>query len=121
MGTNYYVKTERKGPCPTCGHEPDNEPLHIGKSSAGWKFLFAPYPELGLTSWAAWQAYLRDKTIEDEYGQELSLDALQQLVLSKQDGIDATNASPVEWGPFRRDMETSDAEGFRFCETAHFS
>lgn len=121
MGTNYYVKTVKKGPCPTCGYEPTHEPLHIGKSSGGWKFLFAPYPELGLTSWASWKAYLVGKAIEDEYGQGHSLEALEELILAKQDGIDAETASAQQWGPFSRDGETADAEGFRFADTPYFS
>lgn len=35
MGTNYYLCFK---PCPTCGHS--QEQRHIGKSSAGWRFLF---------------------------------------------------------------------------------
>lgn len=34
MGTNYYLETYT---CPHCGL---NQEYHIGKSSAGWRFLF---------------------------------------------------------------------------------
>lgn len=126
MGTNYYVKdeTEPKPPCECCGRPFDDDrddPLHIGKSSSGWKFLFAPYPDLGLTSWAEWKVFLADKTIVDEYGTETSLQELADLVEAKQSGgICAETASSSQWGPFSR-SENKDGEGYRFSTTADFS
>jgi hypothetical protein len=122
MGTNYYVKAEEKPACPTCGHHPNVEPLHIGKSSGGWQFLFAPYPEHGLTSWAAWKSFLADKGIVDEYGQDVPLAELEDWVLKKQrDGVNAKTATHDQWGPYGRDSEKYDDEGFRFSSTADFS
>lgn len=105
MGTNYYVESDP--PCPTCGHE--KERLHIGKSSLGWQFLFAPYPDLGLTSWKAWRAYLekRPGLIRDEYGRAMPLDEFAALVASKQDDLGAE--------------ERHDSDGFRFARDWDFS
>lgn len=82
MGTNYYVPA--KPPCAACGH--GSADLHIGKSAGGWRFMFHAYPEHGLTTWAAWQAYLADKEIKNEYGTPVSLEALAEKVESKLTG-----------------------------------
>ena len=42
MGTNYYAVKKK----PTI-----NEPLHIGKSSAGWKFLFQEVNKYNSFDW----------------------------------------------------------------------
>lgn len=125
MGTNYYTKAPAD--CPCCGRS--FEPLHIGKSSGGWKFLFAPYPELNLTSWAAWQRHLEETSAEivDEYGSAVSFEELRDLVESKQrpDMLDANNASSMQYGPTprseRHQFETADPQGYRFSTTADFS
>ena len=61
MGTNYY--TMKEAPCPTCAH--GGEDYHIGKSSGGWKFLFASYPDEGLTTKQAWHDFLQHRQIRD--------------------------------------------------------
>lgn len=78
MGTNFYVEGD-----PTCDNDAHTKSLHIGKSSLGWKFAFRTYDELGLTSWAAWQEFLRrgpmgmlgrrERKITDEYDRTLTL------------------------------------------------
>jgi len=117
MGTNYYVEPDP--PCPHCGRP--HKSLHIGKSSMGWEFLFAPYPELGLISWEAWKSYLSNRRIVDEYGISETLSALEALIMSKRGGWNSRTAPDYAWGNSTRDRETSDAEGFRFCDTADFS
>lgn len=67
MGTNYYVAKDK---CNCCGRY-DKE-YHIGKSSYGWAFSFEGYPHNNLTSWADYKNFLKDKTIVDEYGSEMS-------------------------------------------------
>lgn len=124
MGTNYYVNQEC---CPTCGHTPERE--HIGKSSVGWKFLFAPLERKGaepITSWKEWRAYLADKPIVDEYGDAVPLSELVCLVEAKQsDGLCAETASSMQYGPTpkseRWKHERKDADGYRFCTTADFT
>jgi hypothetical protein len=109
MGTNYYVKAEEKPACPTCGHRENVEALHIGKSSHGWAFIFAPYPELRLTSWRAWRLFLTSHQIVDEYGREHTFADFVRLVESKQEGnrIDS--------------HDRGDSEGYRFSTTSDFS
>lgn len=58
MGTNYYLNPE--APCVHCGLVERNENIHIGKLSAGWRFLFHAYPEKGLTSTLVWETYLHE-------------------------------------------------------------
>lgn len=93
MGTNFYVDAD-----PTCDNPAHTERLHIGKSSGGWKFGFRAYPDRGLVSWEAWQAFLADdarrrpvfgmrprgRTITDEYGTELTPAEFAGIVEAKQ-------------------------------------
>lgn len=120
MGTNFY--TELFQPCKGCGRP--FEQLHIGKSSGGWQFYFAPYPVYGLVSWAAWHLYLIDKKITDQNGQEVSLDDFVALVNSKQTGKNFETAPATVSGIDPRNWqlyEYVDAEGYRFACTANFT
>ncbi len=75
MGTNYYL---HRDVCPQCGR--GDEPLHIGKSSAGWCFsLHVCYPDnLGeeevpadLDGWKKlWEA--DGVVLKDEYGKAIT-------------------------------------------------
>lgn len=69
MGTNYYVQTP---PCPSaCAHCSDQEQLHLGKSSGGWRFLFRADPDWPRQqAFARWLARAAAGRIEDEYGAE---------------------------------------------------
>lgn len=83
MGTNYYYRyTEDE-----CGEQVGKE-LHIGKSSSGWTFSFRGHHNLGIRSWEDWQLFIESKggSIINEYGGEISLDDLRELVDSKKDG-----------------------------------
>lgn len=123
MGTNYYVKA--KAPCSCCGR--GYEDLHIGKASGGWQFLFAPYPELGLTSWKAWRKFLANEAeIKNEYDQDISFSEFVFQVEQKQvvDKLNADTADASQWGPSttpRALIETADSEGYRFSTTNDFS
>ena len=92
MGTNYYAET--KPPCPTCGH--GGGKVHIGKSSQGWPFTFRGYDgehsyydgtevRAVLKDWASWKAWLLSTggRILNEYGEVLSLDKLEELIIAK--------------------------------------
>lgn len=83
MGTNYYfVRIE-----PTV-----YEPVHIGKSSYGWKFLFHAYGywetpyNVELRSFDQWKQFLIDYTadksmvIMDEYNQVVDVDTFLSIV-----------------------------------------
>lgn len=121
MGTNYYAVSE---PCGHCGRGGDR--VHIGKSSIGWQFLFAPLDMeegKGCHSWREWRAYLADKQIVDEYGRSHTLAEFADLVESKQNsGLCALTASDEVYGSSQRDrFERKDDEGYRISKEAGFS
>lgn len=76
MSTNYYAF----GPFP--GGSADGEGLHIGQSSAGWRFLFRAHPDLGLTTFADWSALIDrdDVQIRNECGREVTADEMRQTM-----------------------------------------
>lgn len=86
MGTNYYCETGRmlEVEC-DCGFlHTMPESLHIGKSSYGWKFSLHAIPEKGLLEWHDWEALLRGcRRIHDEYGDDISLEDLQEVILHR--------------------------------------
>ncbi len=87
MGTNYYA-VERK-------FSIHRNILHIGKASAGWKFLFQGYqdyeldwnkPNININSLEDWKEFLKNKEygILDEYDEEISYDDFFNKVEEKQ-------------------------------------
>ena len=89
MGTNYYVVPNR----PSIA-----EPIHIGKSSMGWMFLFQDASELYREVPVVWHCYedvedwLYRHTVEseqyviiDEYDEIISFDDFIELVARKQE------------------------------------
>lgn len=79
MGTNYYTKTEK---CSKCGHQPEG--IHLGKSSAGWRFSFQYNGGVFYKNIRQMKNWLKDKKIEDEYGAEISYDKFWEMVRVKQ-------------------------------------
>ena len=112
MGTNYYAEPSIQG-IPVR--------LHIGKSSVGWKFLFAEYSNL--QSWAAWREFLSIGSVRivDEYNSTVLFSDLCNLVQMKQKptNLDYLNASSEMWGPFddREKIERLDDAGYRFSRS----
>ena len=78
MGTNYYLHTNE---CANCHRE--DEPLHIGKSSAGWCFGLHVHPDIqSLEDWKKrWAA--PGVTIKDEYGDTVSPDEMERIVTQR--------------------------------------
>lgn len=77
MGTNFFLPRRCPAACEHCGLEP----LHIGKSSAGWRFGFEAHPELGLTSWGAWRAAVHEAgEVVDEYGRSYTPEEFEEWV-----------------------------------------
>lgn len=68
MGTNYYLMTE-------------TDRLHIGKSSAGWRFL-ANSADMETSHWFRLRERLRHPSgrIVDEYGDPADADRLIRLI-----------------------------------------
>ena len=73
MGTNFYLESK---PCECCGRA--DEPLHIGKSSAGWAFALHVYPEKGINNLYDWRKILKETNgkIVNEYGDEKTYDEM---------------------------------------------
>jgi hypothetical protein len=84
MGTNYYAKVPGcPVACPHCSIAAER--LHIGKSSAGWRFCFRLYED-GPVSVSDWRVYLGrpDVTIIDEYGETWAPEKFWARVEAKQ-------------------------------------
>ena len=121
MGTNYYHHTVPLTPvvCTCCGRplrceacEPDGGRLHIGKSSAGWQFLFQATDTI--RSFADWCARLETGgTIVDQYGKEHALADFIAMVNFKATYRDYR--SHVDAQPFERSY-FKDADGYEFNE-----
>lgn len=81
MGTNYYWY--EKPPCEVCGHI--DEPLHIGKSSAGWCFGLHVIPDDGINDLEDWELLWAKpgSWIVDEYGQELTPTEMRNVITDR--------------------------------------
>jgi hypothetical protein len=108
MGTNYYAFGSHSG------EQEEGSGLHIGKKSAGWRFLFRAHPDLYLTSLEAWMWILSSTGVEiaDEYGSEISVNELVSIMQSTEDPVSGFLRDHSEFlmeeGHFQRD-------GFDFC------
>lgn len=88
MGTNYYVVRNRPS---------IEEPVHIGKNSAGWLFLFQSQNEIWRDVPVVWNSYeqvidwLQEYTVDkpeyvimNEYDEEIPLQVFIDIVQTKQ-------------------------------------
>lgn len=82
MGTNYYLR--HKPDCERCGRP--FEPLHIGKSSAGWCFSLHVAPEDGINDLDDWRKLWRQPgaLIRDEYGASLSIEEMEVIITKRE-------------------------------------
>lgn len=93
--------------------EYNTEPIHIGKYSAGWRFVFNHnnwkyfYDGVGLERW------LKSVFIYDEYGDEYSYDDFWELVKSKFD--EKTHAPYIDTSHERFEY------GIEFLNSTYFS
>lgn len=99
MGRNFYAVNKR----PTL-----DEPIHIGKASAGWKFLFQGYNGINrnliIQNTEDWKAFLsrEDIVILDEYESIISYDEFFTLVEEKQLNNNSNNfKNAVNRGGYR--------------------
>lgn len=71
MGTNYYVQIPGAG-----------APIHLGKQSAGWVFLFRAQPQWRPhQAFCSWVTLAEMGDITDEYGRPVELGKLIQDVI----------------------------------------
>ena len=87
MGTNYYWHAPVKV-CECCKqpvNAPDGipEPLHIGKSSAGWCFMVHTHPELGIHNLEDWikKMLTPGSKIVDEYKAEVTVEQMLTTIM----------------------------------------
>ena len=80
MGTNYHL------------HRPDEGPLHIGKSSAGWCFSLHVIPEKGINDLADWVDLWQapGARIQDEYGLDVPPDKMLRNITGRSRASDWT-------------------------------
>lgn len=76
MGTNYYL-TGRNN-CEHCGRS--DEPIHIGKCSAGWVFLLHVIPNDGINDLEDWIPKWLDGVIKDEYGYVIRPEVMLNII-----------------------------------------
>lgn len=114
MGTNYYAVRNR----PTC-----SRPIHIGKASMGWMFLFEAKnenwsdPPVVWNSWDQVKDWLYEYTVKstefaiiDEYDRVISYDDFLQMVEERQeDEICRSNPRNFEF--------CRNVNGYRFDDT----
>ena len=100
MGTNYYVVSST----PTIQH-----PIHIGKSSIGWKFLFNRVSKWDnwvndepINTFQQWKEFLETYTkknrivVMNEYDEEVPLEDLLKLIKIKQNEDNPDNFSHAD-------------------------
>ncbi len=71
MGTNYFI-------------DYGNQKIHIGKKSAGWKFIFHENEELNLHTKKDWINFLKKRKIYDEYYRILSFKSFLEIIEDSQ-------------------------------------
>ena len=114
MGTNYYAVRNR----PTTYN-----PIHIGKSSIGWMFLFQTQNETWNDPPVVWNTFnqlkdwLKKYTVDskeyviiDEYDKIVSFDDFVELVENKQ------NDEHCRGNPDNFSYHTKNVDGYRFTD-----
>lgn len=84
--------------------------VHIGKSSAGWKFLFNHNDWKYFTNIQEMKDWLKDQEIESEYGEVISFEDFWSMVERKQE-----IQSPITnrtWHVFKEEFEFSSSTEF---------
>lgn len=137
MGTNYYVKRNKPADltkfCKEFNNDWDSfytrikeiedEEIHLGKSSCGWRFLFHDclqfhnYPEFEVfINSIGKEGPWKDYHIEDEYGDTVTASYLLDLIATKQnEPFRNGDGSPAQYEQF-----AVVRDGYRFSD-ADFS
>jgi len=121
MGTNYYVAKNR---CECCNRY--DEEYHIGKSSYGWAFSFQGYKAERLVSWRAWKEFLKNQTIMDEYGDQISYEEFVEMIETYKSpsfvnengrkNLQHNEQGKIDSRPwFNPEYDWDDEDGYSFC------
>lgn len=80
MGMNFYL---HRNACEHCGR--GDEPIHIGKSSAGWCFSLHVMPEEGIATLTDWMAKWVEPgaVIKDECGVTLTANEMLERITNR--------------------------------------
>ena len=95
MGTNYYIRWDE-----------DSEPVHVGKQSYGWSFLFRVYDD-GPSTPLEWIEILEAGKVDliDEYDEPVSPERLLKI-------IEYNRGIP---NPGNHPSCPPDSDGYRAC------
>jgi len=107
MGTNYYL---HENVCESCGRS--DEPLHIGKSSAGWVFTLRIYPDKGINSLEDWlPRLLKGSRIEAVSGGhfEVTLKELLNRIVCR-DANSSRHPRDLDYTPGRGTWDVTERE-----------
>lgn len=101
MGINFYARFSE---------DFDAEPLHIGKSSAGWTFALCVHPDRGLNSLETWMRLLHDDSVVEIYDSndvEYTPAALREIITEREarSGRDHSNGIEGPNGLTRRKID----------------
>ena len=105
MGTNYQAKINI---CPCC--KKPEETIHLGKSSPGWSFALQYNGGRFYTDFEGMKIWLKDKVIEDEYGDRVSVEEFIKLVESKKKIKDPS----ADYGA--REYQIIKIDGYKFFD-----
>lgn len=99
MGTNYYLhKKDEKPHCENCSCY---QPLHIGKSSAGWCFALHVTDEI--KSLEDWKVRWQEGEIRDEYGTVIDAATMLDTITNRKWHLRTTPHGYASWDHFHAD------------------
>lgn len=106
MGMNYYA--EGTVECKNCGEEHlCKNGVHLGKSSAGWRFLFAFNGGEYYKDVSSMKQWLKNRLIYDECGERVSHKDFWEMVARKQE---------IGREPHNDGLYEMDIDGYRFMD-----
>jgi len=128
MGTNFYWLGPQEEACAHCGHQPEAESLHIGKSSYGWVFALRAHPSRDLKNIAYWYAFLESEAgqegrIVDEYYRPVTLAELRETIENRNgpNGVLRAVYAGATVGVHPRTVKPSAGWGVNFTYNIYYS
>ena len=106
MGMNYYA--EGMVECSNCGEEHlCKNGVHLGKSSGGWRFLFAFNGGEYYKDVSSMRQWLKNRLIYNECGERVSHKDFWEMVARKQQ---------IGREPYNDGLYEMDIDGYRFMD-----